>query len=182
VHLGDDKTAGVDLDMVARHQGKGIRLEGTIRRDGGKTMQAELQLVDGDTGDMPKLDTGGVVLQVRARTMAVGEPMPASNSGKAPSLAQLTSADEMGAPEYPKSAMAAGITGKVELLVYVDESGRVTDARVESAQPAGVFDEAALAAAAKWHFSEGARDTNGKRPQGWMRTPVEFTLDGPPKG
>ena len=40
----------------------------------------------------------------------------------------------------------------------------------------------AIAAAKHWHFSANARDSQGKRPLGWMRTQVEFSPDGPPAG
>jgi TonB family protein len=66
--------------------------------------------------------------------------------------------------------------------LFVDAAGDVGDVRVVSADPPGVFEEAAIAAARQWHFSANARDANGKRPSGWLRTQIDFRPDGPPAG
>jgi protein TonB len=47
------------------------------------------------------------------------------------------------APAYPPSALGERIPGKVTLQVMIDERGRVTEASVVDAEPAGVFDESA---------------------------------------
>jgi TonB family protein len=176
---------GLSLDLVARRNGHRIELRGSASRDGRELGTPELVLVDGAEGFQPASPQdidGGISLQARAHTMAADEPNPLSKSAAAPWLQKLTEADSMATPAYPKAALAAGTHGKLSLLVYVDPKGDVTDARVESADPAGVFDQAALAAARTWHFSEQARDSQGKRPSGWMRTQVEFHPDGAPKG
>jgi TonB family protein len=176
---------GLSLDLVARRNGHRIELRGSASRDGRELGTPELVLVDGAEGFQPASPQdidGGISLQARAHTMAADEPNPLSKSAGAPWLQKLTEADSMATPAYPKAALAAGTHGKLSLLVYVDPKGDVTDARVESSDPAGVFDQAALAAARTWHFSEQARDSQGKRPSGWMRTQVEFHPDGAPKG
>ena len=181
------KVDGLSLDMVARRNGHRIELSGSVSRDGRELGKPEIVLVDGATDFQPapaERIEGGVSLQARAHTMAPGEPNPVAGpgAGESPYLTKVTDTDLMTPPVYPKDALAAGTSGKVNLLLYVDSAGRVSDARVESAEPAGVFEAAALAAAAKWHFGEAARDSQGKRPSGWMRTQVEFRPDGPPKG
>jgi len=63
---------------------------------------------------------------------------------------------------YPQEAKDAGIEGKVLLILDIDETGKVTHVEVE--QPAGNgFDEAAVDAAWKFHFSP-AEDASGPVP------------------
>lgn len=54
---------------------------------------------------------------------------------------------------YPPRARNQGITGHVVLALDIDASGRLTDARVDSAVPPGVFDEAALQTVRRWQFA-----------------------------
>jgi protein TonB len=55
-------------------------------------------------------------------------------------------------PKYPERARKKGISGRVELSLLISAAGSVQDARVLSASPAGVFEEAALAAVRAWRF------------------------------
>lgn len=57
-------------------------------------------------------------------------------------------------PEYPAAAAAAGVEGQVEVRFSVSSSGRVTEAEVIAAEPAGVFEGAALAAVSRWRYSQ----------------------------
>ena len=59
------------------------------------------------------------------------------------------------APEYPARARSKNVSGYVKLTFLVGLDGRVSEARVLEAQPAGTFDEAALAAIAQWSFEPG---------------------------
>lgn len=88
-------------------------------------------------------------------------------------LTRLVSADRMDPPAYPKDLLASKIKGKVELDILVGKDGRVADAKIFKSEPAGMFDQAALAAARQWTFVPG-RDDGGKPLQGWVRVPVEF--------
>ncbi len=56
------------------------------------------------------------------------------------------------APEYPRQALAEELSGKVKVTYTVGVDGRVTDAAISASSPAGVFDEAALAAVRRWRF------------------------------
>ena len=56
-------------------------------------------------------------------------------------------------PIYPQAALDAGIEGFVELQFVVDMSGTVSSAEVVAAQPAGVFDRAALDAIGQWRYT-----------------------------
>ena len=56
------------------------------------------------------------------------------------------------APEYPRQALAKELTGDVRVRYTVGTDGRVKDAAVTASNPAGVFDEVALAAVRRWRF------------------------------
>ena len=49
-------------------------------------------------------------------------------------------------PKCPEPAVAQRINGRVQLLVLIDEFGMVNEASVTDAQPAGMFDDAAVQA------------------------------------
>jgi protein TonB len=49
-------------------------------------------------------------------------------------------------PKCPEPAVAQRINGRVQLLVLIDEFGLVNEASVTDAQPAGMFDDAAVQA------------------------------------
>jgi protein TonB len=78
-------------------------------------------------------------------------------AGTAPSTASPRSAPlrkiEDAVVVYPPRARSRGIEGWVDVAFTVDATGRVTGARVLSAQPAGAFDEAALAAVRRWRYA-----------------------------
>ena len=56
------------------------------------------------------------------------------------------------APEYPREALAKELRGVVRVRYTIGTDGRVKDALVTSSEPAGVFDEVALAAVRRWRF------------------------------
>jgi TonB family protein len=56
------------------------------------------------------------------------------------------------APEYPREALAKELRGDVRVKYTVGTDGRVKDAAVTASNPAGVFDEVALAAVRRWRF------------------------------
>jgi protein TonB len=56
------------------------------------------------------------------------------------------------APDVPRRAIRAGITaGRVELRLHIAQDGAIRQAEILRAEPEGVFDTAALAAAMQWH-------------------------------
>jgi TonB family protein len=77
-------------------------------------------------------------------------------------------------PAFP--AGAAGLDGKVVLELLVGVDGRVRDARVVQSQPAGVFDQASIAAALQWRMRPALE--KGRPVEQWVRVPVEFRSDG----
>jgi protein TonB len=67
------------------------------------------------------------------------------------------------APRYPLAARNRRIEGSVRVAFTIQPDGRVTDARTVSAQPEGLFEQAALAAAARWQFEATSRRVNTAR-------------------
>lgn len=84
------------------------------------------------------------------------------------------------APAYPEEAKARGQSGLVVLKLRVGPDGRVREAIVESSEPAGLFDEASLAAARQWTFEPPTE--HGMRGEGWVRVPIRYDVDGDPDG
>jgi len=82
---------------------------------------------------------------------------------------------EAAPPRYPEEAARAHINGEVVLLLDVDATGAVTAVEVERAQPAGVFEEASLAAARQWRFRPAMLD--GQPAAARLRLPISFRSD-----
>jgi len=61
-------------------------------------------------------------------------------------------------PVYPPQAKQAGMEGNVVVRYNVSVDGRVINARVDSAQPPGVFEEAALDAVRSWRYNPALKD------------------------
>ena len=59
--------------------------------------------------------------------------------------------------EYPESAEEAGLTGTVQVLVTVDEKGKVVDARPKICDAPKMLCDAAVTAARKWTFKPATR-------------------------
>ncbi|WP_223788797.1 energy transducer TonB [Marinicella meishanensis] len=57
------------------------------------------------------------------------------------------------APDYPLEALLDGQSGRVELLLSIDEQGDVVWVEVVDAEPAGVFEGAAVAASKKYRYA-----------------------------
>ncbi len=104
-----------------------------------------------------------------------------SGAGDEPAKANAATSDvgaqarDLTPPRYPKAAFDQGISGKVVLRVEVDAAGKPGDVRVLSSTPAGVFDEASIAAAKQWTF-EPARQ-NGHAVASALKIPMTFELD-----
>ena len=57
------------------------------------------------------------------------------------------------APDFPREAIAAGITkGVVSARIHVDASGKVTAVDILGGQPQHVFDRAVRNALSRWQF------------------------------
>ena len=56
-------------------------------------------------------------------------------------------------PKYPEAAARGGQSGWVVVSGILDDRGWVTEPKVLASEPAGVFDEAALAAFDAWRYA-----------------------------
>jgi len=79
-------------------------------------------------------------------------------------------------PRYPERARKKGIAGRVELSLLVTAAGAVQDARILSAQPVGVFEDAALAAVRAWRFQPAMYE--GRPVAIRVTLPLSFGFDG----
>jgi TonB family protein len=75
------------------------------------------------------------------------------------------------APTYPPDALARGIEGYAEVRFEVDLDGMVNAPAVVASEPAGVFDEAALAAVSRWRYTHPVGEPQTKTER------IDFTLD-----
>lgn len=102
-------------------------------------------------------------------------------AGAEPAQAKAATSDvgaqarDLTPPTYPKAAFDQGISGSVMLRVEVDAAGKPGDVRVLSSTPAGVFDEASIAAAKQWTFEPARR--NGQAVASALKIPMTFELD-----
>lgn len=78
-------------------------------------------------------------------------------------------------PVYPLEAQRKGIEGKVVLRFVVDENGQVQNPEVIKAEPAGVFEQAALAAIVKYKFDPAV--VNDKKVKCFAVLPIGFRLN-----
>jgi TonB family protein len=84
----------------------------------------------------------------------------------------------MPAPAYPAKALQQGIDGRVVLRIDVGTDGRPAKVEEASAEPAGVFDQAAVDAAKHWTFEPKRK--NGKAFAYQVEVPVKFVSEAPP--
>lgn len=80
----------------------------------------------------------------------------------------------MAKPDYPARARRLGVSGKVTVQLVVDISGNPVEAQVKNAEPAGYFEEAALAAARKMRFMPGK--LKGRPVNTMVLVPFNFSL------
>lgn len=78
-------------------------------------------------------------------------------------------------PSYPRAASRDHLEGSVEIAFTVSKDGTVKDASVIKAEPAGVFDEAALAAVRRWRYDPEFLD--GVPVDAHKQTRLDFKLD-----
>lgn len=95
------------------------------------------------------------VASAEATPPPVGSAATTEPSSPAPQALPRLLADSP--PRYPLAAQKRRIEGSVLVAFTIQPDGSVSDARSLSAQPAGVFENAALAAAARWRFEATGR-------------------------
>ena len=79
-------------------------------------------------------------------------------------------------PEYPSISRRLMEQGRVVLRVELDETGRVTSARVKESSGFKRLDEAGLAAVKQWHCNTPLR--NGQASRAIALQPFNFILEG----
>ncbi|HDZ15990.1 MAG TPA: energy transducer TonB [Methylophaga aminisulfidivorans] len=77
-------------------------------------------------------------------------------------------------PKYPRSARRRGIEGVVTISFIVTKDGRVRDPRIIKAEPANIFNDAALKAILKWKFK--AKLVDGQPVERQATQEIEFKL------
>jgi protein TonB len=85
---------------------------------------------------------------------------------------QLTAAS----PEYPPTAYRSRTQGWVEVQFTVNTDGSVSDAKVVSAEPSRIFNNAALSAVKRWTFKP--RMVNGQPAVEQVTRRIEFKMGG----
>jgi len=78
-------------------------------------------------------------------------------------------------PVYPPDAKTRGIEGAVVVRYGVSLDGRVVNARVERADPEGVFEDAALDAVRSWRYNPALKDGKAVAVENVLST-VRFEL------
>jgi len=88
-------------------------------------------------------------------------PTPLARTESTPSALPRLLRDA--APRYPLAARNRRIEGRVQVAFTIQPDGSVTDVHAVSAQPEGLFEQAALAAAARWQFEPTPRRVSTTR-------------------
>ena len=115
---------------------------------------------------------------VASGSAVAGPAAAAYVAGAAPVDSDLRSRS-LQPPKYPAEAAAQKISGRVVLLIDIDAKGKPTAIEVETAEPVGVFEAQAVAAAWDWTFDPEIKD--GRPVSSRVRVPVDFKMD-PPAG
>ena len=81
-------------------------------------------------------------------------------------------------PRYPPRALNREIEGWVEVTFKINVKGEPFDIKVASAEPEGMFDQAAIRAVKKWRFSPARNEATGLAVESEdLSTKLQFKLD-----
>lgn len=172
-------TWSAEFILMPADAGK-LRLRGTLKADGVLVSSPDL-LVAAGTPTAVEVSTadGRSLLALQLQTGEVGGSSQAASSAKVPVDPMVDEShpttDRMTPPAYPKAAFENSISGKVVLRIEVNAQGQATDVKVETSQPQGVFDAAAVEAARQWNFTPAQKD--GQAIAGSVRVPIWFDMD-----
>ena len=78
-------------------------------------------------------------------------------------------------PEYPAEAHVRGLTGTVDLILFIDEAGQIRDITVERAEPPGFFEEAAIKAFRMARFTPAIKEGRAVRSRKTIRVSFDLT-------
>ncbi|HEX2790188.1 MAG TPA: energy transducer TonB [Steroidobacteraceae bacterium] len=109
--------------------------------------QQRLHAVEGDGLDGEELAAAAAAID-RAQAVATPEVVPEARLQR----------KHFVQPVYPPDALAKGVSGAVELEFTVTPDGKVTDIRIQTAEPHGVFEQAAISALSQSRYQPVQRD------------------------
>lgn len=113
------------------------------------------------------------VAAVQAQTRRASEALPISE------LDQVPRAGRFVAPLYPFALREAKISGSVVVEMIIDDTGRVTDAKVvKSTHPE--FEVPTLEAVKKWQFTPGRKDGRAVSTKGTQKLEYNLSGESPP--
>lgn len=115
-------------------------------------------------------DEGAIANVERDISISQAAAAKASETVASATLNKLRHVD----PEYPAGARTRGLDGWVDVELTVKEDGTVADASVVRAEPADIFDKAALDAVRQWRYEPVQRD--GKTVEQRTRVRIRFQL------
>jgi TonB family protein len=78
-------------------------------------------------------------------------------------------------PEFPSAARERGIGGYVDVLFTVRVDGTTTDIGVTGAEPAGIFEQSAMAAVRRWKYEPVRR--GGRAIEQRARVRIRFAIE-----
>ena len=121
---------------------------------------------------------------VSASTSQIQEPQKTAQVSQAPDLTAgkeesvVMAARPVYAPRplYPPIERRQGREGRVMLALFVDDSGRVSQAGVRESSGSEAFDQVALNAVKRWRFTP-ARDRDGRALSRWCTVRILFQMD-----
>lgn len=147
-------------------------MRAAVRSD--KTQSAPVSL------PAPATDTPRPAASTPAPGPQLAAPVPVSQTALRaadPEMASAASLTRLSgkAPVYPIDAERQGIEGWVDLEFLVKADGSVHEPIIRNAQPAGVFDQAAIRAVQTWRFSPAMHD--GTPVEQRTRLRLRFTLN-----
>jgi TonB family protein len=160
--------------LAAARQDLGARLVAKARR--AQTLQqpeaARAWLDEAAALGFASPDATAVLHDLETARPAAGAPAP---SREVVPAGQLTLIKRV-APTYPRRAELDRIEGWVELDFTVTTDGAVKDVTIHGAEPAGVFNAAAIKALTQWRYQPVLRDATPISQRARIR--IRFTLAG----
>jgi protein TonB len=122
-----------------------------------------------DLGDLSVGTGGAFVVEIPKFAMAGGDDP--FGGGMMDSPPQPITKSQ---PVYPSRLLSQGIGGKVVVAVVVDETGKVTGAKIRDSSGNRELDNAALKAVRKWKFQPAVR--GGKKARATALVPFNFEV------
>ncbi|MEJ1964454.1 MAG: TonB family protein [Gammaproteobacteria bacterium] len=117
------------------------------------------------------VDESGTAALERDIVAAQNKPQRPDDLLKASQLMQTRYVD----PVYPTSARERGTEGWVDLVFTLRADGSTSEVSVTAAEPAGIFEQSAMAAVRRWRYQPVRRD--GRAVEQRARVRLRFTIE-----